>query len=206
MHDPLEASEFLRDKNIVLCITGGIAAYKAADLCSMFRKAGATLRVAMTSSAEQFVTPLTFETLTQHPVYGKVLGDATSYEMEHIAWSKWADLLLIAPASANTIAKLACGFADDSVSTLFLSYSGPVIVAPAMNTVMLENQATNENLQKLVSRGVTIIDPTSGRLACGDTGPGKLAPLDEIFRTVASLLSGVDVNHPQEIAEKIEQP
>src|SRR5688572_15212308 len=127
----------LHDKRVVLCVTGGIAAYKAAELCSQLRKAGADVRVAMTESAKQFIAPLTFEALTQHPVYAAVLGEENSYEMEHITWSKWADILLVAPASANTIAKMAHGIADDAVSTLTLSFSGQTLVAPAMNTKML---------------------------------------------------------------------
>jgi len=164
----------------VLCVTGGIAAYKAAHLCSLLLKAGANLRVAMSASAEAFVAPLTFEALTQHPVYTSVLGAASSYEMEHISWARWADCLVVAPASANTIARLAHGMADDAVSTLALSFMGPVFVAPAMNTTMLQHPATQENLETLRSRGVEILASESGALACGEVGEGRLAEPENI--------------------------
>jgi phosphopantothenoylcysteine decarboxylase/phosphopantothenate--cysteine ligase len=167
-------------KRIVVGVTGGIAAYKAADLCSRLGKLGVQVRVAMTDAATRFVGPLTFETLTRHAVYTSVLDRPASWEMEHISWAKWGDLLLVAPASANTLAKMAHGLADDPVSSLYLSFGGPVAVAPAMNTVMWEHPATQANLDMLRSRGVAVIEPDSGMLACGDAGAGKLAAVDRI--------------------------
>lgn len=171
----------LEGRRIVVGVTGGIAAYKACDLCSQLARAGAQVRVAMTAAATRFVGPLTFETLTGHPVYTSVLDRPGSWEMEHISWAKWADVLLVAPASANTLAKMAAGLADDPVSTLCLSFEGPVVVAPAMNTVMLRHPATTSNLDVLRSRGVHVIGPAEGLLACGDTGAGKLATVDTIM-------------------------
>lgn len=171
----------LEGRRIVVGVTGGIAAYKACDLCSQLAKAGAQVRVAMTAAATRFVGPLTFETLTGHPVYTSVLDRPAAWEMEHISWAKWADLLLVAPASANTLAKMAAGIADDPVSTLHLSFEGPVVVAPAMNTVMLLHPATASNLDVLRARKVHVIEPVDGLLACGDKGSGKLAPVDAIM-------------------------
>lgn len=165
----------LDGRRIVLAVSGGIAAYKAADLCSRLLKEGAQVRVAMTDSATRFVSPLTFETLSHAPVYQSVFDAARSFDMEHISWSKWADVLIIAPATANTIAKMAHGLADDAVSTLYLAFTGPVVVAPAMNANMWQHPATSENLRTLVQRGVHIVDPEKGALACGDVGPGRLA-------------------------------
>lgn len=186
----------LNGRNIVLGVTGGIAAYKAADLCSQLRKAGANVRVAMTSSSTYFVAPLTFETLAQYPVYSSVLKRPASYEMEHISWAKWADLFVIAPASANTIAKLAGGLADDPVSTFYLAFPGKVVVAPAMNTQMLLHPATQANLQTLRQRGVTIVEPDSGMLACGDVGAGKLASIERIV----ALLQEMDFGGVRSVA------
>ena len=170
----------LKGRKVVVGVTGGIAAYKACDLCSQLRKAGAEVRVAMTAAATAFVSPLTFEALTQSPVYSSVLHRETTWEMEHISWAKWADLFIIAPASANTIAKLASGLADDPLSTLYLSFEGVTVVAPAMNTVMLQHAATQANLALLRERGVHVIESAEGLLACGDHGAGKLAPVDRI--------------------------
>lgn len=160
---------------VVLGVTGSIAAYKAAEICSLLRKAGVEVRVAITACGARFVTPLTFETLTQHPVYADVFGQPKSYEMDHIAWAKWADVFVVAPATANILAKMAHGLADDPVSTFYLSFDGPTIVAPAMNTRMLEHPATDANLTLLRSRGVAVVAPAEGLLACGDVGRGKLA-------------------------------
>lgn len=177
----------LKNTNIVLGVSGGIAAYKAAELCSLLRKEGACVRIAMSASAGCFIAPLTFEALTQHPVYSHVLGGERSYEMEHISWAKWANLLLVAPASADIIAKMAAGLADDPVTALYVSYSGQVVIAPAMNTQMLAHPATQKNLDTLRLRGVAIIEPETGVLACGDVGPGKLAALTVIVDYLKSL-------------------
>ncbi len=186
----------LDGKRIILGVTGGIAAYKACDLCSQLRKAGAEVRVAMTTAATSFVAPLTFETLTQSPVYTSVLHRETAWEMEHISWAKWGDVFVIAPASANTLAKFASGLADDPVSTLYLSFEGITIVAPAMNTVMLNHAATQSNLALLRERGVHVIESAEGMLACGDHGAGKLAPVDQIMDYLATTPSLWETDRP----------
>lgn len=162
-------------RSIILAVTGGIAAYKAAELCSQLLKSGAQVRVAMTAAAEQFIAPLTFEALTQHRVYRKVIGDVNSYEMEHISWARWADTMIIAPATADCIARMAHGMSDDPVTTLYLSFTGAVYIAPSMNTTMLEHEATSDNLATLVRRGAKIIEPGIGALACGESGKGRMA-------------------------------
>ncbi|MCX7018059.1 MAG: bifunctional phosphopantothenoylcysteine decarboxylase/phosphopantothenate synthase [Candidatus Sumerlaeota bacterium] len=178
-------SNRLSGLNIVVGVTGSIAAYKAAQLCSLLGKAGASVRVAMTACGARFVAPLTFETLTRHPVYTEIFGDARSWEMDHISWAKWADACVVAPATANIIAKMAAGLADDPVTTFYLSYRGSVFAAPAMNTHMLDHPATQANLAILRGRGVMIIEPESGMLACGDTGAGKLAAPEHIVEFMA---------------------
>ncbi|AXA35327.1 MAG: bifunctional phosphopantothenoylcysteine decarboxylase/phosphopantothenate synthase [Candidatus Sumerlaea chitinivorans] len=187
----------LKDSRIVLGVSGGIAAFRALDLCSLLQKQGATIRVVMTAHAQKFIAPLSFETLTQHPVYTDLFDRAHAFEMEHISWSKWGQLLLIAPATANILAKMAMGIADDALSTLYLSFSGPVVVAPAMNTQMLLHPATQHNLEVLRKRGVAIIEPAEGRLACGDVGPGKLPSPEEI---VAFLTNYEPQHDPRNIA------
>jgi phosphopantothenoylcysteine decarboxylase/phosphopantothenate--cysteine ligase len=172
----------LNGRRVVVGISGGIAAYKAADLCSKLLKAGADVRVAMTACATRFVTPLTFETLTGNPVYSDIFDEKRSHEMEHISWAKWCDLMLVAPATANLIAKMAAGLADDPISALYLSFHGPIAVAPSMNTRMLTHPATRHNIVMLRSRGIVIIEPESGRLACGDTGSGRLASVERIMQ------------------------
>lgn len=171
----------LEGVKMILAVSGGIAAYKAADLCSQLRKAGAQVRVAMTASAVKFVGPLTFETLSNNPVYSSIFDQPKAWEMEHISWAKWGDLMLVAPASANVIARMANGFADDPVTALYLAFPNQVIIAPAMNTQMLQHPATAHNLQVLQSRGVAIVEPESGILACGDVGPGRLAQVSSIM-------------------------
>ncbi len=169
---------------IVLCVTGGIAAYKAADLCSKLTQAGVQVRVAFSRSAHQFISPLVFEALSGHPVYKDVFDTPTAYQMEHISWARWASVLVVAPASADTIARLAGGHADDAITTLYLAFRGPVFVAPSMNTAMLEHSATQANLQLLVDRGVQIITPGAGALACGETGSGRMAEPADIMAAV----------------------
>ena len=167
--------------NIVLGVTGGIAAYKAADLCSKLTKAGASVRVAFSKSAHEFVTPLVFEALSGNPVYQHVLGTSSAFQMDHISWARWADKLVIAPASADTIARLAGGLADDAITTLYLAFRGTVYVAPSMNTTMLEHPATQSNLKILKERGAVIIEPGEGSLACGETGSGRMAEPSDIM-------------------------
>jgi phosphopantothenoylcysteine decarboxylase/phosphopantothenate--cysteine ligase len=178
----------LLQRKIVLIVSGGIAAYKAADLASRLVRAGVQVRVAMTDSAREFVAPLTFEALTGHPVAGAVLGQPQSFEMEHIGWARWAEAVVVAPATANLIARLAAGLADDAATTLLLAYRGPVWLAPSMNTAMYEHAATQANLRTLAGRGVRLIEPGDGRLACGEVGPGRMAePVEIVERLEAEL-------------------
>lgn len=165
--------------NIVLGITGGIAAYKAAELTSSLVKEGHNIDVIMTKSATKFITPLTFSSLTNNNVVVDMF-DTVNMDTEHISLAKKADLMVIAPASANTIAKMAHGFADNMLTTTALATTAPIIVAPAMNTNMYENPVTLENIEKLKKRDIKFIDPEVGYLACGDIGRGKLAKVEDI--------------------------
>lgn len=164
----------LRGKKIVLGVTGGIAVYKAVDLVSRLRKQGADVRVIMTAHAQEFVTALTFKEISGNKVAVSMWDGNQEYNVEHIALANWADLFLIAPATANILAKMACGIADDLLSTTLLATKAPVIVCPAMNTGMYENTATQENMAKLESRGVIVMPPAAGQLACGTSGTGRL--------------------------------
>lgn len=178
----------LSGKTVVLGITGGIAAYKACELCSRLRKAGAQTHVIMTKNACQFVAPLTFETLSNHPVVTDTFARPDTWEVEHVALAKKADLFVIAPATANIMAKMACGIADDMLSTTVLATKAPVLLAPAMNTGMWENAATRENVATLKKRGVHFVGPAGGYLACGDSGTGRMSEPEEIFAAIEGLL------------------
>lgn len=191
--------EKLNKKCVILGVTGGIAAYKMANVASALRKAGADVHVVMTENATQFITPLTFETLTNNPCVVDTFARDFKYEVTHVALAKAADLILVAPATANVIAKMAHGIADDMLTTVVLAARCPKLVAPAMNTAMLENPITQENLATLKRFGFEIIEPASGMLACKDIGPGKLPEpevlLDHIARHLArkKTLEGVHV-------------
>ena len=171
----------LKGKTILLGVTGGIAAYKAAALASALTKEHAKVDVIMTKNACEFITPLTFEHLTARRVYTGTFERFEANEVEHVALAKRADLAIVAPATANICAKLAWGLADDMLSTTLLACRCPRLIAPAMNTAMLENPATQENLATLARRGWTVIRPAEGRLACGDVGAGKL-PEPEVLK------------------------
>ncbi len=164
----------LKDKNILLGVTGGIAAYKIANLASMLKKQGANVKVIMTENACQFITPMTFETLTAQKVYTDTFDRNFEFKVDHIELGKWADVFLIAPATANVIGKLANGIADDMLTTTALAMRCPILVSPAMNTAMFENKVVKHNIMKLRTYGMDIIMPASGHLACGDTGAGKM--------------------------------
>ncbi len=185
----------LLNKNILLGVTGGIAAYKAAELCRLLGKRGATVRVVMTASATEFVRPLTFQALTGKPVLSDLFETEADNAMDHIDLARWADLLLVAPASANTLAKLADGYADNLLTTIALATEAPLAVAPAMNQQMYQNAATQHNLQRLEQRGVRIWGPDAGEQACGEVGPGRMLEpqvlLDNVLRLYRpGLLSG----------------
>ena len=175
----------LAGKRILLGVTGGIAAYKAAVLLRLLRKHGADVRVVMTRGAIEFVTPLTFQALSGKAVHTELLDLEAESAMGHIELARWADLILIAPASANFMARYANGFADDLLSTLCLAANIPVIIAPAMNQQMWLNAATQENLEKLKSRGISILGPVEGDQACGENGPGRLLEAEAIASSIA---------------------
>ncbi len=178
----------LTDKTIVLGITGGIAAYKAAEIASKLTEAGARVEVVMTESATKFIAPLTLRNITHHSVVTDMFDLASEFSLEHIALAEAADVVLIAPATANIIAKLAAGIADDMLGCTVLATKAPVIVAPAMNVNMLENSITQDNLAKLKARGFTIVGPAYGRLASGKMGLGRLADIEQIIGIVKQVL------------------
>ena len=181
----------LTGKTVVLGITGGIAAYKACELSSRLRKAGAETYVIMTKNACQFVAPLSFETLTNHPVVTDTFARPETWEVEHVALAKKADIFVIAPATANIMAKIACGIADDMLSTTVLATKAPVLIAPAMNTGMWNNTATQANVETLKKRGVHFVGPDGGYLACGDTGAGRMSEPEAIFDAIFKILCPV---------------
>lgn len=172
-------------KNIVLAVTGGIAAYKSAILVRRLKDYGFDVRVVMTHGAQAFITPLTFQALSGNPVHTELLDPAAEAGMGHIELARWADLLLVAPASCDSLAKFAHGLADDLLSTVFLATKSPVWVAPAMNQQMWAAKATQRNLQTLVEDGVHVIMPDAGEQACGDVGLGRMPEPEEIARQVA---------------------
>lgn len=164
----------LTGKTILLGVTGGIAAYKSASLASLLVKAGADVRVIMTENAKNFITPITFETLTGHKCITDTFDRNFEFSVEHVSLAQKADAIMIAPATANVIAKLAHGLADDMLTTTVLASKAPKIIAPAMNTGMYENPVTQDNLALLQKYGMEVVTPASGRLACGDVGTGKM--------------------------------
>lgn len=178
----------LTDKCIVVGVTGGIAAYKACELVSRLVKQGADVRVIMTKNATEFVQPLTFQSLSHNPVSVDTFANIQTWEIEHVALAQRADLFIIAPATANVMAKLACGIADDMLTTTVLATHAPVLLAPAMNTGMWENPATQHNLEVLVARGVHIAVPGTGLLACGTTGAGRMSEPVELVEAANALL------------------
>lgn len=178
----------LTGKTIVLGVTGGIAVYKAADLASKLVQAGAKVRVIMTKNALEFVTPLTFEAITTNSVITDMFNTDAEHRINHIALSEIADVIVIAPATANVMAKIAGGLADDMLTTTVLATHAPVVIAPAMHTAMWENAVTRENTAKLVKRGFHIIDPAVGRLASGGYGPGRLPDTEVIIGHINMVL------------------
>lgn len=180
----------LQGKKIVLGVTGGIAVYKAVDLVSRLRKAGCEVRVVMTEHAQQFVTPLTFKEISGNAVATSMWNANQEFNVEHIALANWADVFLVAPATANILAKMACGLADDLLSTTLLAAQAPIVVCPAMNTGMYQNPATQENIAKLQERGVTVMPPAVGHLACGTSGPGRLPEPQQIVEFMSAFFAG----------------
>ena len=188
----------LADKRVLLGISGGIAAYKSAELTRRLRDQGATVRVVMTPAATEFITPLTLQALSGNPVHTDLLDHGAEAAMGHIELARWADMIVIAPATANFIARLSNGLADDLLSALCLATTAPLLVAPAMNQQMWQNPATQENIARLQDRGITLLGPASGAQACGETGPGRLLEPDEIVPAIiaagrTNTLTGVSV-------------
>lgn len=179
----------INNKHILLGISGGIAAYKSAELVRLLRKQGAQVRVVMTKSAMAFISPLTFQALSGNPVQGELLDADAENAMGHINLARWADLLIIAPATANLLAKLSHGLADDLLSTLYLAATCPVYAAPAMNQAMWSKAVTQENMATLRRHGVTIIGPGQGDQACGENGPGRMSEPADICRHLAQALA-----------------
>lgn len=180
----------LQGKKIVLGVTGGIAVYKAVDLVSRLRKAGCEVRVVMTEHAQQFVTPLTFKEISGNAVATSMWNGNQEFNVEHIALANWADAFLVAPATANILAKMAYGLADDLLSTTLLAAQAPIVVCPAMNTGMYQNPATQENIAKLQERGVTVMPPAVGHLACGTSGAGRLPEPQQIVEFMSAFFAG----------------
>ena len=174
----------LEKKTVLLGVTGGIAAYKSASLASLLVKSGAAVHVIMTENAKNFINPVTFETLTGNRCITDTFDRNFEFQVEHVALAKKADLILIAPATANVIAKLAHGIADDMLTTTVLASRAPKLIAPAMNTGMYENPLTQDNLNLLAKYGMEVIAPSCGRLACGDTGAGKMPEPETLYEHV----------------------
>jgi phosphopantothenoylcysteine decarboxylase/phosphopantothenate--cysteine ligase len=183
----------LKGKKIILGVTGGIAAYKAAELVRELVRSGAEVFVVMTRSAQAFITPLTFQTLSGHKVTTELFSLIEESEIGHISLADRAELLVIAPATANIIGKLAGGIADDMLTTIVMATKAPVLLAPAMNVHMWENPICRENIQSLRSRGFHFIDPEAGELACGYEGKGRLAEIPAIVEEIRSILSPQDL-------------
>ncbi len=175
-------------KSIVLGVTGGIAAYKACEVVSRLVKLGAEVDVIMTKNATEFVAPLTFSSLSHRPVTVDTFSRERPWEIEHIALAQKAALFVVAPATANLMAKLACGIADDMLSTTLLATKAPILLAPAMNTGMWMAEATQQNLHTLLSRGVHTVGPDSGALACGTSGSGRMSEPSDIVAAIEKLL------------------
>ena len=178
----------LTGRHVVMGVTGGIAAYKACEVVSRLKKLGADVDVIMTENAARLVAPLTFETLSARPVSVDTFARMASWDVRHISLAQKADLMLVAPATANLMAKLACGIADDMLTTTLLATKAPIVLAPAMNTGMWTAEATQQNLRTLLARGVRTVGPDSGRLACGDSGAGRMSEPEAIVEAVCGLL------------------
>ncbi len=176
-------------RHVVLAVTGGIAAYKAADLASRLVREGAEVRVVMSEAAQRFVTPLTFRSLTGNPVVTDLWTEVEAHGIIHVTLADWAQVLAIAPATADIIGKMAAGIADDVVSTLALSVDVPIVIAPSMNTRMWNQRVVQENVARLKERGVRVVEPGVGRLACGATGIGRLADVGDILEAIRSVFA-----------------
>ena len=177
------------NKNILLCVTGGIAAYKAAEIIRLFKKDGADVRVIMTESAKEFITPLTLQAVSGNEIHDSLLDLKAESAMGHIELAKWADIILIAPCTAESMAKIVHGRADDLMGAVILASKASIYIAPAMNTTMWLDKGTQANYQTLLSRGINLIGPDKGEQACGDIGPGRLVEPDKIINLIKSHLN-----------------
>lgn len=177
------------NKNILLCVTGGIAAYKAAEIIRLFKKDGADVRVIMTESAKEFITPLTLQAVSGNEIHDSLLDLKAESAMGHIELAKWADIILIAPCTAESMAKIVHGRADDLMGAVILASKASTYIAPAMNTTMWLDKGTQANYQTLLSRGINFIGPDEGEQACGDIGPGRLVEPDKIINLIKSHLN-----------------
>ena len=184
----------LADKKILFIICGGIAAYKSLELIRLFRKNKASIRTILTRSAKKFVTPLSIASLSQGKVYEDLFNIENELEMDHIALSRWADVIIVAPATANTISKLASGNAEDLASTVILASNKQVYLAPAMNVRMWEHQSTKDNLKTLKNYGYKVIGPITGDMACGEYGEGKMSEPIEIFNEIQNFVENREEN------------
>jgi phosphopantothenoylcysteine decarboxylase/phosphopantothenate--cysteine ligase len=183
----------LKERRVVLGVTGGIAAYKAAELVRELVRREADVRVVMTDHARRFVTPLTFETLSGNPVGTDLFRLAANFEIEHISLAEFAEVVVIAPATANVIGKMAAGLADDLLTTVLLATDAPLLLCPAMNARMYSNGVVKENLARLVSRGHTVLEPGYGELACRTEGQGRLAEVGKIVEEIETILAPKDL-------------
>ena len=174
------------NKNILLGVTGGIAAYKSAEIIRLFRKEGADVRVVMTESAKEFITPLTLQAVSGNEIHDSLLNVKAESAMGHIELAKWADIILIAPCTAETMAKITHGRADDLLGALILASTANIFIAPAMNMNMWLDKTTQDNYKKISSRGISFIGPADGEQACGDVGPGRMVEPDNILNLIAS--------------------
>ena len=183
----------LKNRKVVLGITGGIAAYKAAELTRCLIRKGAQVKVIMTRNAQEFITPLTLQTLSNNPVYTEMFSLVESSEIGHISLADFADIVIVAPATANVIGKVAAGLADDLLTTTIMATKAPVLLCPAMNTNMYSNEIVRSNIVKLAYEGYYFVEPASGELACGTWGSGRLAEIDDIIEEAESILTGKDL-------------
>ncbi len=185
---------YFENKKILLIICGGISAYKSLELIRLFKKNGARVKTVLTKNAKEFVTPLSVSSLSQEKVYDDIFSAENEAEMDHISLSRWADAVLVAPITANTISKVASGNAEDLASTVLLASSKQIFLAPAMNVRMWEHPSTKENILKLKSFGYKIIGPEIGDMACGEYGEGKMTEPNEIVNTLKNYFSNLDKN------------
>ncbi len=184
----------LTNRHILIGITGGIAAYKAAELTRLFKGAGAEVRVVLTEAGAEFITPLTLQALSGNPVHQSLLDPEAEQGMGHIELARWADLIIVAPATADFMARFAGGMANDLLTTLCLATDAPIALAPAMNQAMWRDPRTQKNLETLLTQGVHVFGPGSGEQACGDTGPGRMIEPTEILASCAKLIANGPLN------------